>query len=98
MEQNVPLSKEEAYVPSFYHIRPQQLTEHMAECMTTVNEFTADDVVLNSRLARGEFVVKSSQSDVQHKVHFGNDVVSILCNDGAMVNACSFYLCDILLV
>ena len=68
--------------------------------MTTVNEFTADDVVLNSRLARGEFVVKSSQSDVQHEVHFGNDVVSILCirNDGAVVNTCSFYLCDILLM
>ncbi len=46
--------------------------------MATVNEFSADDVVL-SGVTKGEFFVKSSHSDVQHKIHFGNDVVSTLC-------------------
>ncbi|XP_028409955.1 uncharacterized protein LOC114532611 [Dendronephthya gigantea] len=71
-EQNVPLSNQHCNIPSFYHTRPRHLTQHMAETMTNLGEYIADDVVVNS-LARGEFFVKSSHSDLEYKVQFGDD-------------------------
>ena len=62
-------------------MRPRHLAEHMAKSLTSVNEFTAADVVVNN-VRKREFVVKSPQSDVKNKVYFGTDVVSISSGQG----------------
>ena len=75
MAQNVAATQEDFPIPAFYQRRPRLFIEHVAKCMSTVNEFSANDVVLNS-VARREFFVKSSHSDVEYKVHFGSNAVS----------------------
>jgi hypothetical protein len=75
MEEN-SRREQDANILSFHDTRPRQLAEHTAECLASVNEFTEDDVV-QKNVEKGEFVVKSSLSDMEHKVYFGTDIVSM---------------------
>lgn len=63
-------------MPSFYHNRPQNFIEHVSEGMAAVDDFNADQVVMNST-ENGEFIVNSTHSDVEYKVNFGNDNVRV---------------------
>ena len=73
IEKNVPQS-ELTSLPPFYEQQPQWFIEHTAECVAKVNEFTAENVVVNC-LGRGKFLVKSPYSHIEHEVYFGNDIV-----------------------
>ena len=74
-EQNSELSatsSKYSNLPEFFHNRPRRVIDHITERITSSYEIANDDITVDS-YKEGEFLVNCRRSDVEYKVHFGNN-------------------------
>ena len=80
-EQNSEISAQSpkyTNLPEFLRNRPRRVIDHVMERITSSYEICTDDITVHS-YKEGEFLVNCRRSDVEYKVHFGNDEIIPHC-------------------